>query len=59
MERDEYIHFKVNPLQRDLHASARLCENQLASTMTSPDGKKMEREEARSLTLTMRTMQRQ
>ncbi|KAF8362787.1 mdf-1 [Pristionchus pacificus] len=44
---------------RDLHASARLCENQLASTMTSPDGKKMEREEARSLTLTMRTMQRQ
>lgn len=28
-------------------------------TMTSPDGKKMEREEARSLALTMRTMQRQ
>ncbi|GMR36460.1 hypothetical protein PMAYCL1PPCAC_06655, partial [Pristionchus mayeri] len=41
---------------RDLHASTRLCEDQLQ--LTSPEGKKMERDETRSLVQTMRNMQR-
>ncbi|GMS84248.1 hypothetical protein PENTCL1PPCAC_6423, partial [Pristionchus entomophagus] len=43
---------------RDLHTSERLCEDRVAATMISPDGQKMERGEARSITQIMRAMQR-